>query len=62
MKVRVDPEKCQGHYRCYSLAPEVFDVDDAGYGVVRHGEVPPDFEGKARAAATNCPERAITIR
>ena len=23
MKIRVDPEKCQGHARCYSIAPEL---------------------------------------
>ena len=31
MRVHVDPEKCQGHNRCYALAPELFDVDDLGY-------------------------------
>ena len=31
MRVHVDPEKCQGHNRCYAIAPELFDVDDLGY-------------------------------
>ena len=31
MRVVVDREKCQGHNRCYALAPEVFDVDDLGF-------------------------------
>ena len=26
MRVTVDSEKCQGHNRCYALAPDVFDV------------------------------------
>ena len=30
VRVRVDREKCQGHNRCYALAPELFDVDDYG--------------------------------
>src|SRR5438105_10213663 len=30
MRVKVDPEKCQGHNRCYAIAPELFDVDDYG--------------------------------
>ena len=34
MKVWVDAEKCQGHNRCYALAPELFDVDDYGQAVV----------------------------
>ena len=31
MRVHVDGDKCQGHNRCYALAPELFDVDDLGY-------------------------------
>ena len=34
MKIRVDPDKCQGHARCYGLAPEIFDVDDYGQASV----------------------------
>ena len=34
MKVRVITEKCQGHGRCYSLAPELFESDDYGNSVV----------------------------
>ncbi len=34
MKIHVDAEKCQGHNRCYALAPELFDVDDYGNAVV----------------------------
>ena len=28
MKVKVDSEKCQGHNRCYALAPGLFKVDE----------------------------------
>ena len=31
MRVHVDGDKCQGHNRCYAIAPELFDVDDLGY-------------------------------
>jgi ferredoxin len=62
MKVRVDAEKCQGHNRCYALAPELFDVDDFGQAVViGDGEVTADLEEKARLAVANCPEYAISI-
>ncbi|HEY0399600.1 MAG TPA: ferredoxin [Acidimicrobiia bacterium] len=62
MKVRVDPDKCQGHNRCYSLAPELFDVDDYGYATAAgDGTVPADLEGNARLAAANCPEFAVII-
>jgi ferredoxin len=60
MKIRVDPGKCQGHARCYALAPELFSVDDYGQSsVVGDGTVPAGIEEKARLAIANCPESAI---
>lgn len=62
MRIDYDREACQGHNRCYLLAPEVFDVDDEGYAVLRiSGDVPPDLEEKARLAVDNCPEFAIRL-
>lgn len=62
MRVRVDSEKCQGHNRCYALAPELFDVDDLGYATeLNDGVVPAGLEDKARLAVSNCPEYAITL-
>ncbi len=62
MRVHLDAEKCQGHNRCYALAPELFDVDDYGQAVLLiEDDVPSDLEDKARLAASNCPEYAITI-
>lgn len=61
-RVEVDQEKCQGHNRCYSLAPELFDVDDLGTASASgDGLVPDDLVDKARRAVANCPEFAITI-
>ena len=60
VKIRVDPDKCQGHARCYALAPELFEVDDYGLStVVGDGSVPPELEDRARLAIANCPEFAI---
>lgn len=62
MRVSVDAEKCQGHNRCFALAPELFDVDEYGTAVViGDGEVPPELADKARLAVANCPEFAITL-
>src|SRR5689334_25137138 len=39
MRVHVDGDTCQGHRRCYAIAPELIDVDDQciahadGYGL-----------------------------
>ena len=62
MRVQIDSDKCQGHNRCYALAPELFDVDDYGSALVRDdGVVPVGLEDKARLAIANCPEFAIAI-
>ena len=62
MKLRIDPELCQGHGRCYDLAPDLFGEDEEGYGqVLGDGVVPPDQEHEAHRAVINCPERAIEL-
>lgn len=61
MKVHVDRSRCQGHGRCYSLAPALFEPDDIGNGLeVGDGTVPPGQEDLAQRAVANCPEEAIT--
>ncbi|MEI2698980.1 MAG: ferredoxin [Microthrixaceae bacterium] len=62
MRIEFDRDLCQGHNRCYLLAPELFDVDDDGYAVLRvPGDVPTELEHKAQLCADNCPEYAITV-
>ncbi|MDJ1370038.1 ferredoxin [Gulosibacter molinativorax] len=58
----VDQSRCQGHARCYMLAPETFMIDDEGYGFVREGREGSYDEENVRKAIRNCPERAIKIR
>ena len=61
VKLAVDAEKCQGHARCYALAPRLFQIDDYGQSsVVGDGTVPPGEEERAVLAIANCPELAIT--
>ena len=63
VKVQINPELCQGHGRCYDLAPGLFGADDEGYGqALGDGTVPPEAEHDARLAAVNCPERAIDVQ
>lgn len=62
MKLQIDPAVCQGHGRCYDLAPDLFGEDDEGYGqVLDDGIVPSGKEPDARRAVANCPERAIAL-
>ncbi len=65
MRVTIDMDKCQGHGRCYGVAPDLFDSDDEGYavllGATADGTVPSGQEAAAQLAADNCPEYAIEV-
>ncbi len=62
MRLRIDEEKCQGHNRCYALAPELVDVDDMGTAhVLNDGVVPAELAEKAKLIVDNCPEYAIEL-
>jgi ferredoxin len=62
VKLHIDSERCQGHGRCYDLAPDLFGDDDEGFGtVLGDGVVPAGSERDARLAVANCPERAIVL-
>jgi ferredoxin len=60
-RVCVDSDRCEGHGRCYTLAPDVFDSDDVGHAVVLVEDVSGDLEAHAIDAEKNCPEAAITL-
>ena len=65
MKVAINGERCSGHGRCYSLAPDVYTSDEVGYNSEKDSGVPievvPGKEAVARLGAEMCPERAIAI-
>jgi ferredoxin len=62
VRISIDAERCQGHGRCYDLAPGLFGADAEGYGVVLgDGTIPPERRAPAALAALNCPEAAIEL-
>jgi ferredoxin len=62
MKLFVDEERCQGHGRCYAIAPDLFDVtDDWGHLEALDGDVPVELIKDAEDAVESCPVRAIRI-
>jgi len=61
MRIRLDTELCQGHGRCYTLAPQLFDADELGHCVLLHEEVPAGQEDAARNGVENCPEHALAL-
>lgn len=62
MKVRVDPERCQGHTLCFMRAPEVFELSEIdGHSSPVTEEVPEDQQDRVVEAVRSCPERAISV-
>lgn len=61
MKLCIDYDRCSGHGRCYSVAPELFYDDELGYGQVRDEEIDESLRGIAERAVAVCPEKAISI-
>jgi ferredoxin len=61
VRIVLDTQRCTGHGRCYSLAPELFDSDDEGHSVVLVAGVPAGLEEKAQLAVDNCPEGCIGL-
>ena len=62
MRARIDTDKCTGHGRCYTLAPEVFGEDDEGNGTVLITEPLAGEQLKAaQNAEANCPESSVIL-
>jgi ferredoxin len=61
MRVRVDPEKCQGHVRCIQAVPEIFQEDEQGHSFTLDEDVPVELQLRVRQAERNCPEQAINV-
>jgi ferredoxin len=61
VNIHADRDKCEGHGLCADMAPEVYELDDDAYVVVRHEQVPAELERKAEAGAHVCPVAAIRV-
>jgi ferredoxin len=62
MRISIDPERCEGHGRCWENAPGLVTDDESGRGAVRgDGTVPPGLEAEAHHAENACPERAVIL-
>lgn len=62
VKIRIDRDKCEGHGRCYTLAPDLVEPDDIGNGQeIGDGVVPKELENAALQAEANCPEHAVIL-
>jgi len=59
-ELRVDWPECRARGLCHELLPELIDLDEWGYPVVR-GVVTDDLMSEARAAVRTCPRLALRL-
>jgi ferredoxin len=63
VKITVDADRCMGHGRCYTVAPDLLTYDDEGFVTIRGQvlDVPEDQVAAAREAVESCPEQAPSL-
>jgi ferredoxin len=59
MKVSVDHDRCEGHGKCQSAAPEVFELRDDDLSYVLIEDVPEELKPKVERAIRLCPRQAV---
>ncbi|HEY5476048.1 MAG TPA: ferredoxin [Tepidiformaceae bacterium] len=60
MKVVVNHDRCEGHARCQSFAPEVFRLDANDQSQVLMEDVPDNLRTRVEEAIRLCPRQAIS--
>jgi ferredoxin len=61
MKVRVDPDLCEGHGKCQQQAPAVFELRDDDMSYVLMDEIPESERANVERAIRLCPRQAIAM-
>ncbi|MDI9976777.1 MULTISPECIES: ferredoxin [Rhodococcus] len=61
MKICVDRTKCTGLGICESLAPDIFEIDDAGGLLLLREDADASVIDDVRAAVEGCPTEALTL-
>lgn len=61
MKVKVDFDLCESNAVCESLAPDVFEIDDDNWLVLKTEEVTDANRAAIERAVASCPRNAISI-
>lgn len=59
VRVKVDRDRCEGNAVCLGIAPDIFDLDDEDYAVVKTDPIPPDQEDLAEQSIAECPRAAL---
>ena len=59
VRVIVDRDRCEGNAVCLGIAPDIFDLDDEDYAVVKADPIPVEQESLAEQAIAECPRAAL---
>ena len=59
--LRIDRIRCDGYGMCAEMLPEVIELDDWGYPIIRSGAIPEDLLPLARRAVDVCPVLALKL-
>ncbi len=60
--ITIDRIRCDGYGMCAELLPEMIELDDWGYPILRAGPIPHQLVSHARRAVDVCPVLALRLR
>ena len=61
MKIKVDFDLCESNALCEAMAPEVFELDDDDFLVMKTEETTPANIDDVKRAVAACPRAAIKL-
>ncbi|MFZ2503189.1 MAG: ferredoxin [Nocardioides sp.] len=61
MKIKVDFDLCESNGVCEAMAPDIFELDDNNWLVVKTDEVTEENRSAVNRAVQGCPRAAITL-
>jgi ferredoxin len=60
-RLRVNPIACDGRGLCAEVLPELITLDDWGFPIILHQDVPPALRREAAEAVRICPLLALRL-
>jgi ferredoxin len=61
LRLHVDRIRCDGYGMCAELLPELIELDDWGYPILRSDAIPDELTALARRAVDVCPVLALRL-
>ncbi len=61
MKIKVDFDLCESNALCEAMAPEVFELDDDDFLLVKTDETTDENVDNVKRAVAACPRAAIAL-